>query len=248
MKSKEWDKIAKNYHEEVISPFQEGVKNPLFNELNKIKNCNNKIIADVGCGRGEILNQLASKFKEVYAIDFSPEMIKIAKENCSKKNVNFFIMDMKNLDFKNKFDVILSINSLLMPKIVDVKKALNSMYSSLKDKGKFYGVFPSMNAILYQGFLILEDQIKDNDEEIALKNTKKILERSKYNFVNGTYNDNEEVQKFYYDFEIKLRLKDSGFRNLVLSKVLYPWGVNISDYEDFPGRPEMWDWFVSARV
>ena len=249
MKPKDWNLLAENYHKEIISPFQKGVKNSLFKELDKIKDSKNKVIADIGCGRGEILDILASKFKKVYAIDFSPNMIDIAKKLSTRKNIKYIVKDIKNLsEFKNKFDVIVCVNSIMMPKIRNLKMALKSVYSTLKKDGVFLGIFPSMDSILYQGFLILEEQIgKHKDEKRAFRNTKRIFERKKYNFILGTYSDEGNIQKFYYDFELKIRLRDTGFKNIVLSKVLYPWGSEISDFLDFPGKPKMWDWFVIAR-
>jgi len=135
-----------------------------------------------------------------------------------------------------------------MPKIKDVKSSLLSIHSTLKKKGKFYGIFPSMGSILYQGFLILEEQLKkEKSEKKAGVKAKQIMERKKYDLVYGFYRDNGQVQKFYYDFELKIRLKDAGFKKIKLTKVLYPWGKEISDFLDFPGRPKMWDWFVSAE-
>jgi 2-polyprenyl-3-methyl-5-hydroxy-6-metoxy-1,4-benzoquinol methylase len=249
MKPRDWNLLAENYHKEVISPFQKGVKNSLFRELEKIKDSKNKTIADIGCGRGEILDILASKFKKVYAIDFSPVMINIAKKLSKRKNIEYIVKDMRHLfAFKHKFDVVVCVNSIIMSEIRNVKKALKSIYSSLKKDGTFLGIFPSMDSILYQGFLILEEQIeKYGDEKRALRNARRILERKKYNFIKGTYNDEGKIQKFYYDFELKIRLRDTGFKNIILSKVLYPWGAEISDFLDFPGKPKMWDWFVIAR-
>lgn len=54
-------------------------------------------------------------------------------------------------------------------------------------------------------------------------------------------------QKFYYDFELKVRLKNAGFRSIRFSRVFYPWQEGISDYAMFKGRPKMRDWFVSAE-
>jgi 2-polyprenyl-3-methyl-5-hydroxy-6-metoxy-1,4-benzoquinol methylase len=249
MRAKDWDNLAENYHEFVISPFQGGVKNPLLKELKKIKNSKDLVIADIGCGRGEIADFLAKNFKRVFLMDFSPRMIDVAKKNSNNDNIEFFVRDTRKLrEFRNKFDVVVSVNAILCPKISDVKNSLRSVFSTLKDEGMFFGVFPSMGSILYQGFLILEEQLKKyNDERKAVAMTKRILERKKYNFINGTYNDDGEVQKFYYDFELMLRLKDAGFKDIKLSKVKYPWNSEISDHEDFPDKPEMWDWFVSAR-
>jgi ubiquinone/menaquinone biosynthesis C-methylase UbiE len=249
MNRREWDRTAKNYHEEVISPFQKGVKNPLFEKLRNVKCKRKKVIADIGCGRGEILDLLAADFKKVYAIDFSPEMLRIAERRNSRGNIEYVLEDMKKLDrFENMFDVAVTANSVLFPDIKSIKKSLSSIYCTMKKGGVLFGIFPSMGSILYQGFLIMEEQIgKLKDEKKALVKTKRILERRKYNFVKGIYDDDGCKQKFYYNFELRLRLKNAGFRNVKLSKVLYPWKKGISDYKMFNDKPEMWDWFVRAE-
>jgi ubiquinone/menaquinone biosynthesis C-methylase UbiE len=250
MKPSDWNKIAEKYDDEVVSSFQNGVRNPLFKALKKVENSKRKIVADIGCGRGDILDFLSRRFKKVYAIDFSPVMIDISRMRCPRKNTEFFVKDMRHLsEFKNKFDVAVSVNSIITPRIKDVRMVLKSIHSSLKRGGEFYAVFPSMDSILYQGFLIFEDQLDKcrNDERRAMRNTRRILERKKYNFISGTFNDDGQVQKFYYDFELRVRLRKAGFKNIKFLKVLYPWGEEVSDFMDFPGMPKMWDWFVSAR-
>lgn len=249
MKPSDWDKLAESYHEEIISPFQKGVANPLFRKLQTIKDRKSKIVADIGCGRGEILDFLASRFKEVYAIDFSPMMIKTAKEVSSSRNIKYFVKDMRNLSqFRRRFDVVICVNSVLMPKVADVRKSLRSIYLTLKENGEFCAIFASMGSILYQGFLIFEREMQRcHDEKRALENAKKILEYRKYNFIKGTFKDGKDTQKFYYDFEIFVRLKDAGFKDINISKVLYPWRKGISDFVCFPDRPKMWDIFVTAR-
>jgi 2-polyprenyl-3-methyl-5-hydroxy-6-metoxy-1,4-benzoquinol methylase len=246
MEPKDWNKLVEKYHEEVISPFQPGVQNPLFQKLDQVEDTQNKIIADIGCGRGEIIEQLASKFKELYAMDFSPAMIEMAKKQSGRENIRFFVKDMRELsEFKEMFDVVICANSVLMPNTLDVARALASVNLTLKQGGKFFGIFPSMDSILFQGFLILEEQIKKGEEK-PVENTQKILEAEKYDFLQGTFTDKKQVQKFYYEMELRVRLKDAGFKKIVLSKVYYPWG-NDSGYVDFPDRPRMWDWFVVAE-
>jgi ubiquinone/menaquinone biosynthesis C-methylase UbiE len=243
MNAKEWDKLSSDYHEYIVSPLYKGVKNPIFQELKKIgSNC---VVADIGCGRGELVPALSKQFKFVHAFDFSSKMIEHAKKNNSFSNVKYYVKDMKKLNLhKTKFDLALSINSILMPNEKDIKASMKSIYQILKKKGRFMAVFPSMESILYQAYLIHEKQLKKNNPIKAMKKAKKILEHDKYNFVNAVYNDSGECQKFYYNFELDLRLTDIGFKNIKISKVLYPWG--ISDYEDFESRPKMWDWFVDC--
>jgi len=102
-------------------------------EFNKM-DCNIEIL-DVCCGPGPLEVYLDNYgFKNVEAVDFSEEGIKIAKAKSSK--YNYTIGDAKELNeiYKNKsFDVIFCCQSLEhMPNDVLV---LSHMYNLLKDGG-----------------------------------------------------------------------------------------------------------------
>lgn len=249
MEKKEWGKYAKTYHFNIISPLKEEVTNPLFVDIKKIANSKDLVIADLGTGIGDLLPFLAENFKEVYAIDFSKKMIDAAKEKYSTyPNIKFEQADIRELTKLGfKFDIAISINSILHPSFEDIKKSFNEIYNSLNEGGTFIGIFPSMESILYNFMLLYEREYhKYNDEEKALQSTKTIGEKSKYNFITATYEEEGEKQKFYYKFELSHKLKQAKFKKIRFKKVLYPWGEATGGYEDFPGMPKMWDWYVIA--
>jgi len=243
MEGREWDNYAKEYHSHIVSPFQEDVKNPIFKDLDKVTK--NQIVADIGTGQGDFIPFLAENFKFVFAIDFSKEMLKKAKENNSYKNVKYILHDIRKLSELNlKLDMAIAVNSILHPSVDDVDKSLKEILKSLKEGGLFIGIFPSMEAIIHQFQLVYtRERKKFGDEKKALAMTKRIVERKKYNVIMGIYEDDGEKQKFYYRFELRNRLKEAGFKNIRFKKVKYPWGES-QDYEDFPEAPEMWDWYA----
>ncbi len=250
MDEKEWDEYAENYHDYIISPFVEEVRNPIFKDLENIKNSSDMVVADLGTGRGDCLPHLAEKFRKVYAIDFSERMLAKAKEkNRKHKNIIFRKADLRNLtELGLNLDVAIAVNSILHPYSADVDKSLLEVYNSLKAQGIFIGIFPAMEAVIYNGMLIYEREMeKTNDEKTALRNAKRIMERKKYNFITSVYEDGTERQKFYYRFELKKRLGEAGFKNIKIKKVLYPWGKCTGDHVDFEGKPEMWDWYVLGK-
>jgi len=72
-------------------------------------------IFDLGCGRGDAVFELARRGANVIGIDYSEEGIEIAKSAFKvqsekvRKNSRFFVMNAKNLDFKeNLFDAVIS--------------------------------------------------------------------------------------------------------------------------------------------
>jgi len=95
-------------------------------------------ILDMGTGTGEIPIGICSNVKSINAIDFSPEMIRIAHKKANKKgikNISFLVKDSNQLDFRdNSFDVILIINLLhVVPKPENI---INEAKRLIKKEGK----------------------------------------------------------------------------------------------------------------
>jgi SAM-dependent methyltransferase len=65
-------------------------------------------VLDIGCGTGIHASYLAEKGYHVTGIDFSDEMIRIAKEN-KKGNTDFYVADATNFELDKKYDIILSL-------------------------------------------------------------------------------------------------------------------------------------------
>lgn len=249
MDERDWDEIAGRYDEEITSPFQEGVINPLFDAIRAIPNKREMTVADLGCGMGPLLPFLSKHFGSVVAIDFSPRMLEKAQKRTHAKNVSFHCRSLSDLSpFHGAFDVAISVNSILIPSSKKADAMLCEIHKTLKPEGIMAAIVPSMEAILYQATLVFDRELSIlGDEEKALLSAKRLLERRKFDFISGIYDDDGLRQKFYYEFELKYRLKKAGFKNLRLKKVLYPWGEDMGSFEGFLHQPRVWDWFIEAR-
>jgi ubiquinone/menaquinone biosynthesis C-methylase UbiE len=146
MARKAWDQIAPNYDQEIVSPLSQGVENPLFSTLKKIPKKSTKVVADLGCGTGNLLPTLATQFKSVHAVDFSKEMLLMAKKRAEPyKNITYHRQNMERLKLpKIQFDVAITVNSLLMPSQRGLRRAIKNIHSVLKPEGFFLGVMPAM--------------------------------------------------------------------------------------------------------
>ena len=76
---------------------------------------NKKNVLDIGCGDGELLRNLKKKNKcNCYGIDFSQNLIKIAKRK--SRNINYYCIDMNKIKdefkIKIKFDYIITKRSI----------------------------------------------------------------------------------------------------------------------------------------
>lgn len=249
MDAKDWDQVSGRYEEEITSPFQEGVINPLYDAIRAVPNKRELTVADLGCGRGPLLPFLSKHFKWVIAIDFSPRMLETAKTRIAASNISFHNSSLTELaPFYGRFDVAVSVNSILFPSSQTVNHILAEIHKTLRPEGVLAAIFPSMEAILYQGTLVFNrEMVKLGDEEKALLSAKRILERRKFDFISGIYDDDGLRQKFYYEFELKHRLKKAGFKNLHIKKVLYPWGEDMGSFDEFSREPRVWDWFITAE-
>jgi SAM-dependent methyltransferase len=249
MAARDWDRVADDYFTAVVSPFRGGVPLPLRRALDAVPAARRGVVADLGCGIGTLLPTLADRFRRVLAVDFSPAMLARARRACPKRNVTAHRADLADLRrFRGKLDVAVTVNAVLTPDPERLDRIFGGIAASLRPGGLLVGVFPAMEPVLYQGFLIHERERRVRDPQRARISTSRILERAKYDFVHGTYTDDARSQKFFYAFELRHRLRRAGFGSIRVGRVSYPWGEAVGGYESFPGEAPMWDWLVRAEL
>lgn len=249
-----WDSRAFDYKSKVLSPLYPGVKNPVFKFVYGLNSKQYERVADLGCGRGEFLGFLSQHFKEVWGIDWSKNMLHIAKKiNKERKNVHLKRLDIRNLGtFYGYFDAVFSINTIAPYDISVAEDMVKEIFKVLRANGLFIAIFPSFDTVLYQRELTYASYLEQglSSEEAWQKTDDYFVRRNKMNLEKGTYVDMDgiHVQKFFTETEIHSLLQGSGFKDIVTEKVLYPWALSRKyGYGYFPDKPEIWDWFSVAR-
>jgi ubiquinone/menaquinone biosynthesis C-methylase UbiE len=249
MESHQWDDYVHNYHELIVSPLKDGVQNPLFAALDKIVAPKSLSVADLGTGRGDLLPLLSERFKQVYAVDFSADMLAIAKDKHKKlSNITFIQADMRTLaEHGLLVDVAVAVNSILHTSPRQIHQTLQEIHRSVKEGGLLLAIFPAAESFVHYAMLVHERELGDNeDEEKAVGRMRKVVEHHKYDLLRGIYDDDGERQKLFYRFELQNRLRAAGFKYIKVKKVVYPWGLH-GEFDAFPDKPPMWDWFVVAQ-
>jgi trans-aconitate methyltransferase len=90
-------------------------------------------ILDIGCGTGDLANQIAQSGAQVYGIDASLNMIVQAKAKYPA--LQFSNEDATQLTFSNTFDAVFSNATLHW--IKEPQKVLACLYNALKPNGRF---------------------------------------------------------------------------------------------------------------
>ena len=100
-------------------------------------------VLEIGYGRGTALIEISKavgETGEVYGIDLTPEMVKIAKKNLAKNhifNVKVEEGDARNLPYKeNYFDVVYMASTLELFDTPDIPIVLNEIKRVLKTTGR----------------------------------------------------------------------------------------------------------------
>ncbi|AGA31425.1 class I SAM-dependent DNA methyltransferase [Singulisphaera acidiphila] len=250
---RQWSRHAAKYDELFLDALDPSVENPIWAALDAVPKPQSRTIADLGCGTGPLLPRLVGRFGRVVALDFAPAMIARARTrvegHADADSVTFETRAMHDLDdFAGQFDVVVAINSLVMPDVREIDRTLRAIRASLRPGGQFLGVLPSMDAIHYHTMLLM-DQALDRGLEIeeAERSAAFHAEHQYYEFAFGRFQFLGLRQKFWQPFEIRHRMAKAGFASVELGQVLYPWDESMAGGADFADHPRSWDWSFVAR-
>jgi SAM-dependent methyltransferase len=99
-------------------------------------------VLELGCGTGHFTSELARSGADIIAIDVSPELLEIAKANCSASNVRYEIENAYELSYPDAaFDSVVG-SSVLHH--LEIEQGLREIYRVLKAGGTIYFTEPNM--------------------------------------------------------------------------------------------------------
>lgn len=96
-----------------------------------------KTVLDAACGTGYGSKIMSSTAQKVYGIDISSEAILYAQEHYSAENISFFQMSVTDIQFDEKFDVIVSFETIEHISEGQQKEFLEQVLKYLKEDGLF---------------------------------------------------------------------------------------------------------------
>lgn len=145
-----------------------------------------EIILDLGCGTGDLTNEILLSGAKVIAVDNSAEMIVTAKSKFP--GIEFYQMDARHLKFDFQYDAIFS--NAVLHWIPEKEIVIERMYSLLKEHGR----------------IVLEFGGKGNNQQMlaALEDT----------FAKRGYHNNAAIDFWYFPSigEYAAELEKQNFR------------------------------------
>ena len=125
-------------------------------------------VLEVGCGTGYFTKELVKTGANIKAIDISPDLLAVAKENVTGGNVTFLVENAYALGFKDaSFDSVIG-SSVLHH--LDVAKALREFMRVLKPGGTIRFTEPNMlnpQIALQKNVRFIKARMGDSPDETA---------------------------------------------------------------------------------
>jgi len=142
---------------------------------------NNDRVLELGCGTGYFTRELVKLKVHVTAIDISPELIEVAKNEIKAENVSFEVQNAYEMTYGlNQFDAIIG-SSVLHH--LEIEKAMTEMFRVLKPGGMIAFTEPNMlnpQIALQKNIPWLKRKLGDSPDETAFFSwkIKKLLHRA----------------------------------------------------------------------
>ena len=140
-------------------------------------------VLELGCGAGYFTQELARSGADVVAIDVSPELLEIARGNCSAPNVRYEIENAYQLSYGDAvFDSVVG-SSVLHH--LEIEKALRDIYRVLKPAGTIYFTEPNMlnpQIVIQKNIPWIKRKLGDSPDETAFFRwpLRRLLEQTSY--------------------------------------------------------------------
>ena len=140
-------------------------------------------VLELGCGTGTFTRELARSGADIVAIDVSPELLEVARANCSEPNVQYQIQNAYALNYsQGVFDSVVG-SSVLHH--LEIKEALRDVYRVLKAAGTIYFTEPNMlnpQIAIQKNIPWIKQKLGDSPDETAFFrwSLQRLLEQTGY--------------------------------------------------------------------
>jgi len=133
-----------------LGSFEYAYSYPIFRnivrEVTRLKNA--KRILDIGCGKGEFIVEMEKRGWDVYGIDVSSYVCKLAERKLKKKN-KIYNCELSDCDFHNDYFDVITLWTVL-EHVYDPDTLLGEIYDILKDEGILIIQVPNIENLIFK--------------------------------------------------------------------------------------------------
>lgn len=249
MNERYWDRIAGEFDQYIFDPLESDENRVILNHIDRASS-KGAIACDYGCGIGRYLPILASRFKTIYAIDFSERCLDLAIEKYRNIDNIFYVKgNLANPRLsieKNHFAI--SINVLITPSLKERMNILNNIFRHTIGGGHLLLVVPSLESAIYANSRGLEWDHRTNSKHLGLYGMSlKTNSLRGVSMPEGILKVEGVPTKHYLKEELIVMLKEVGFQILSISKIEYSWEIEFSKPPRWMKEPYPWEWALLCR-
>jgi len=233
------------YDKHIISVFK--IDSILSDYLKNYPNKNICDVIDFGCGVGHAIPYLTG-FKNIYAVDFSQNMLKQAQANYAESsNIQFITGDLKSTILQ-PVELILAVASVMPKDNDEFEQIINNFLANLKENGQILMVLPSFesNTLLFH---YKADYFKKegwSNKKIQTK-LRTMQEKQHYSPFGHLMTSIKLPQKHWLKEEIEFRLDKFSFNKIAIEKLQLDWVEQIPGHAVYKDYPKLWFWLVTIQ-
>lgn len=249
MNADHWDRIAPAYDHEVFSVLANDTDRQIEQAI-EVAGGARRIASDLGCGPGRFLPLLASRFRRVYAVDHSANLIDQARRNCADlTNVQYVVGDVARGADLPQVHLALSVNALLTPQLGLQRKTLDFYSEHVRPGGVLLLVVPSIESAHLSRQMLIEWNLREGHSptEAIEDGFSDPSSREARETRQGVLDAGGVPTKHFLREELEAVLTQRRFRVELISKLEYPWTTEFHSPPEWMQSPGPWDWLVVAR-
>jgi len=156
MDERYWDRMAQDFDGEIFDVYANDRRGVIRKAIARHGSAR-EAAADLGCGTGRLLPELAGAFGRVRGYDISAKCLDIARARCANLgNVTLARANLANGARLGKVDFAVSVNVAIMPSHEARSAVLANSARCLCPGGRLLLVVPSLESELYSQFRLLQ--------------------------------------------------------------------------------------------
>lgn len=242
-----WDKIGKDYNQEIFDVFKNDIKKRLPFYFAKHAG-RKKSVIDFGCGNGKSFSYLSPLFDNVLAIDISQQLLNQAKQRIFK-NISFKRMDLSRRGIKLPgVDFIFCCNVIMLPILEKNLAMFKNISKSLKKNASAVIVLPALESALFSSWRLIDWYKREGvkPENISADELH-CFKGKKTDIIQGIMYIDNVPTKHYTENELRVLFEQAGLKITTLDKVEYHWNSEFQSPPSWMKAPYPWDWLVECK-